>query len=241
MNMNQKNIRSKHTSTTGSKGFTIIELLIATSIFAVVLIVALGGFYGIGQLFYKGVTASQTQVIAQDILNDISGKVQLAASVSPLQQGNGYNYFCAGGNRYTFIINQKVDLSATPDYSAGGNFGLVKDNLLGAGACAAPCTSSCPGGSVPINDASNPTELLGDNMRIDQLDIEIPYDSSGLFNPNLYNIKMVVVYGDDSALDYTVTSPTTDYSTVFCTGSSNQQQFCSVDRLNTNVYRGIHP
>jgi prepilin-type N-terminal cleavage/methylation domain-containing protein len=70
-------------------GFTIIELLIATTVFSVVLVGALAGFLEIGKLFYKGVSTTSTQSIANEVLQDVSGQFQSAASFTKvLPQGD---------------------------------------------------------------------------------------------------------------------------------------------------------
>ena len=64
---------------TKNSGFTIIELMIATSVFAVVLVVAASGILAIGMLYYKGVTSSRTQEAARSISNTIANTIQFTA------------------------------------------------------------------------------------------------------------------------------------------------------------------
>jgi prepilin-type N-terminal cleavage/methylation domain-containing protein len=215
-----------------TKGFTIIELLIATAIFSVVLLIALGGFSGVGRLFYKGVSASQTQIAAENILTDVSTNIQSAANVNLLQTYNNYSYYCIGGNRYTVKVNQLVLTDATPNYAANGNFGLLKDNLSGGGACAPPCVSACASPAIAFK---NPTELLGSNMRLGKFQISQP---DAISQPNLYNIKMIMAYGDDGVVGYSTPG---DYSSIYCIGNSAVQRFCAVHNLTTNIYKGLHP
>ncbi len=213
-------------------GFTIIELTIATTIFSIILVGAQAGFIEIGRLFYKGVSTTQTQQTASNILADIKNNIQTAPSITLKTSANGYTYYCVGNTRYTVNINHEVDLSSQETYGAGGNYGLLRDSLSGSTACAAPCdpATSCPAGTTALN---NPSELLGNKMRLMQFDISQP-DSSG--SPNLYNVSMVAVYGDDNALGYTNQN---DITTVFCNGSSSKQQFCSVSRLNSSAFHGV--
>lgn len=218
-----------------SGGFTVIELLIATAVFSMVLMTALAGFLQIGRLFYQGVSATQTQTVVNQVFQDVVGNFQTAANVSSSQNPSGYSYYCIGGSRYTYNIGQRVVLSATPNRAApasGGNFGLLKDVLPGSAACATPCDdlggTSCPAGSVRFN---NPVELLGDNMRLESFNLR----SNPAISPNFYDVSIVVTYGDDDLLDYT--SPE-DRSTVFCKGNSFSLQFCAVSRLDSGVYKG---
>lgn len=217
-------------------GFTIAELMIATAVFSVVLLVALAGFLDIGHLFYKGVTTTQTGGTANQIFTDLTGNFQTATNVTNAQSANGYTYYCIGNSRYTYNIGQRVTSVAASHASpsSGGNFGLLKDTLAGTNnACATPCDdintgNSCPSGAVRLN---NPTELLGDQMRLEQFSIQ---PNAGV-SLNFYNVSIIIAYGDDSVLNYTTQG---DPTTVYCAGKTNIQEFCSVSKLDTGVYRG---
>ena len=212
------------------QGFTIVEVLIASAVFSLVLLAALAGFMQIGRLFYKGVTIAQTQSVANDIFSDISGNFQTAANVSAQQSGNGYTYYCIGNSRYTFNRSVKIDQSSPtyPNHASGGNFGLLKDSLGGATACAAPCSDQ---GVVVCNSPNkvltNPVELLGNGMRLANFSITNPNAQS----PNIYNVSIVVAYGDDDLFDdYTSTSP-------ICKSGAGGQ-FCAVSQVSTVIHRG---
>lgn len=223
-------------------GFTIVELLIATAVFAVVLLVAQASFVQIGHLFYRGVSINQTQDAADHIFQDINGNFQTAPNVggSVNSPAGGYDYYCIGNTRYTYNINYEVDTSAAPNHApydqtthTGGNYGILKDTLPGAGAqCATPCNdtsgSPCPSGTVKLN---NPAELLGNKMRIEQFDVTESTPTS-----NLYNVSIILAYGDDNTLTYRTPG---DYSTVTCQGDSSND-FCAVSSVNTAVYKGGH-
>jgi len=219
-------------------GFTIVELLIATSIFSVILLTALAGFIEIGRLFYKGVSTTGTQNIANQISQDILGDFTTAENVSSASSGNGYTYYCVGNTRYTYNLGFRLDTSAAANHAApvpdgsGGNFGLLRDNLPGSSACAAPCNDQvvtpCPTSTVKFN---NPIEMLGDNMRLSDFSIQ---PDAGV-GANFYNISIVIAYGDDDRLGY---NDVNDPSTVYCKGNSRDQQFCSISRIGTGVFRG---
>lgn len=215
------------------KAFTIVELLIATSVFSVVLLVALAGFLQIGHLFYKGVSTTQTATVANQIFSDISGNFHNSGNISSLQSANGYTYYCLGGNRYTLNIGFEVHSSDAPDHlspSQGGNFGLLKDSLPGSSGCATPCDDisgiPCPPGAVKFN---NPSELLGNQMRLSALNIQP--DTS--ISPNYYSISIVVAYGDTDLLD----NPSS--SSAACKNNTAGTQYCSVTALNTGIYLGL--
>lgn len=215
------------------KGFTIIELMIATSVFSIILLVALAGFTAIGRIFYKGITINQTQNVTNQILTDVTQNIQSAASISfsstspHYLSGNGYSYYCIGGTRYTLNLQHQLDTTQAEDYSVGGNFGLVRDQLPGATGCTAPCPTAtgCPVGTLSFN---HPVEMLSNKMRLMKLDI-------ASVNGQLYNVSVVVAFGDDSAF-----SDPTDADKIACQGGQAAQAFCSVNRLSTGVYEGLH-
>lgn len=222
------------------KGFTIIELMLASAVFSVTLLIALNGFLQIGRLFYKGVSNTQTQNASRQILNEVTKSLQVSPAPSLQLEANGYNYYCLNGNRFTYTRAEggaaiMLDISKDQNLASGedgGNFGLLKDTLPGSNACAAPCEAgSCPSGAIPFND---PVELLGNKMRLGQLEIV-----SQPSTPNLYNVTVMVIYGDDESLEFS--GGTDNPETAACKGNLSNQQFCSVSTLATSVYKGLQP
>ncbi|MGH7157117.1 MAG: PulJ/GspJ family protein, partial [Candidatus Saccharimonadales bacterium] len=127
------------TKATKTPGFTIVELLIATSVFSLVLMGALAGFIHAGQIFYKGVSVTQTGADAKQVLDDVSNSInntgagQIIASPSSSQ----YSYYCVGNVRYTYnSLHTMIDLSVGQSYNPNGNYGILRDVVSG---CAAPC------------------------------------------------------------------------------------------------------
>jgi prepilin-type N-terminal cleavage/methylation domain-containing protein len=217
------------------QGFTVVELLIATAVFSVVLLVAQTSFVRIGHLFYKGVTITQTQDVAAHIFQDINGNFQNAPNVGGSQNSasGGYDYLCVGNARYTYRINNEINTDNAVNHSPSGNYGILKDVLPGSGSqCAAPCdqaSGNCTAASMaPLN---NPTELLGNNMRVEKFAINQSTSTS-----NLYTVEIILAYGDDNALTYTTAG---DYSTVACQGDV-ENNFCAVSHINTAMLRNGH-
>lgn len=209
-----------------SQGFTVIELMIATAVFSLVLLVSLIGFLQIGQIFYKGLAVTQTSQAARQLGDALKQDIAFNASANGISvqtassPGGQVQYFCAGPNRYTFKQGVKLD-SATENISAG-KFGLVKDSLTTTG-CPAPYGP----GSVGF---SNPTELLGNKMRVSQIVV------NQLAPPNdkLYNLSIRVVYGDDDVLTDLNTPADTK-----CQSGTNSSRYCYVYELKTTVRSGF--
>ena len=234
------------------EGFTIVELLVATTVFSVILLGALAGFLEIGRLFYKGVSTTNTQDVANQILQDISGQFQSASSFTKgLPQGvtgevlpssactatdnSCYAYYCIGNTRYTYNItsngSRTVSFSNPSIHSPGGNFGILKDVLPGTSGCARPCSDTGGPACDPTKgeiQLNKPQELLGDNMRLNAFYI------NGSPNSNLFSVRIVVAYGLDDAF---VENPPIAVP-LHCSGTSGIDQYCSVAELNTAVLRG---
>jgi prepilin-type N-terminal cleavage/methylation domain-containing protein len=104
------------------KGFTIIELLVATLVFSIVLIVVLSAFVQTSRLFYKGVnmdnTQESTRTITQDIADDIkfsqsaptSFLIEYSSPTSPSYSSVTHSgRFCIGLHRYSYQLGQQTD------------------------------------------------------------------------------------------------------------------------------------
>jgi len=224
-----------------ASGFTIVELMLATAVFSLVLIGALAGFLRTGNLFYKGVTLTQTQASAKQVLDDVSNNISDSTGVGDLNN-SGYTYYCIGDTRYTYTYQTVTEGSAVNygNQARGGNFGVIKDQVTN---CPTPCWNSCPSGTYTIDGG---TELLAPNMRVSQfLVCKAPGTS------NLWNINIAVVYNTNtssSGLDpgsAPVSCPagggTPTYTAPSCQGGTSEQQFCAVSNLSTSVFAGLSP
>src|SRR5689334_15673116 len=85
-------------------GFTIVELLIATAVFSLVLLVVTAGIIRMGQAYYKGITMSRIQETTRTVSQEVTSSIQLAAG----KRRNGSitipnaKQFCVGDVRYTY-------------------------------------------------------------------------------------------------------------------------------------------
>ena len=201
-----------------NEGFTIAELMIATSVFSVVLLVGAAAFVTLGRSYYKGVTVTQTEEVAKQILNNVTSSIRLSTTVSPLNQATGgRSYYCVGGHRYSFILFQEVN---TSNHDNASRFGLLADEPNGDG-CGNPF-------DVPTTPLVNPTELLGNNMRL------LAFSITPLSTGSAYSVDVTVAFGDDSVLS-NPRSPNAQ-----CQGGGNQTQFCSITHLSTVAYQGVN-
>ncbi len=96
-----------------SSGFTMIELLIATTVFSMVLLVCTVALIQIGKTYYRGITSSQVQNRARAAIDDISQAIQFSGEpVTPIDKISSPYHFCAGDKRYTFLLGKQLESGA---------------------------------------------------------------------------------------------------------------------------------
>lgn len=203
-------------------GFTIPELLIATTVFSAVLVITMATFFIIGNLFFKGISVTQTQQDAKRILDavtaDIAAAPKSAFDPSPKDslKGGGLKYICIGNARYSFHLNYKVDIG---DHDTNNKFGLLRDVVQ---VCGDP-------DKVPLK---NPEELLDNQVRLVTLQVtpSAAAADAGTFTSNIWDISIKVAYGSDEVFEAgsLPNNPT-------CVGNVQVSRFCAVTSLNTTV------
>jgi type II secretory pathway pseudopilin PulG len=174
-----------HEISNTENGFTIVELLIATTIFSMVIIVILYGVLSFTHAYYSGVNNTTTQGTARTVLNTIAQSIEFSGNsivttpVSLPAPGNPVA-FCAGDATYIYDWGTAYS-SAAPLSST--NAGLY----VAPGSC--NTTAPYP---IPI---PNGRELLSDNMRITYLTV-----SQSTAGSRLYTISLGLAYGDKDLL-----------------------------------------
>ncbi len=201
------------------KGFTIIELMIATLVFSVILLIVTGGIIQVTRTYYKGVTESNTLATARNIVNTIGQAIQFDGGIvqpTTASPAAGTTYaFCIGNNRFQYFLGTQL--------STSGGTGKTYHALLQdtSSACAAGVQSS----SINASGLTG-TELVNPKMRLSALSVT---NVSG----NLYTITVRVIYGDDSLLS----NPTA--ANAACKGVVAGEQFCAVSQLSTTVVKRV--
>lgn len=212
-------------------GFTIVELMIAMLVFAVVLILITTGVLTFTQSYFKGINQSKTQTAARTTLETISQAIQFSGgSVNgALTETNGVKGFCVGNQRYSFVTGKQL----TDTAPAGNQVArvLIVDELGNCGSAAAhDIVDSLPAGG---------RELLAPGMRLSKLLVE---DQAG----GLYKVTVRVVYGDDDLLcspaagDCTAQAITNlDANDLSCRFAFQGAQYCAYSELSTVVKKRI--
>lgn len=204
-------------------GFTILELMIAAGVFAVILLIVAAGVISFTDRYYKGISTSKTQAAARDVMNTLSQAIQFGQFVSlPTYNGAGTTYgMCIDDTLYAFRPGQEVTDTA-PFATHQGYHGLVAMH-----GCSLPAT-------LPATASlANGRELLGEHMRINSLQVTQ--------NGDLYTIHLRIVYGDDDLLQQPLPGSVPAWLTTneTCSGSQSGEQFCAVADLTTTVEKRL--
>ncbi len=237
--------RSKHTlpKLGSNEGFTLVELMIATAVFATVLLVCTAGMLQIGRTYSKGITSTRTQEAARAVVDELSQAIQFGPGRPAELTDNGpSNGYCAGGRRFSFIPDRQLTESISDPTRQSRNV-LVMDTI-GSASCTSglravdvtgtPLVNPSPG---PLND---PRELLSTRMRVVTLSVtQVP---PGDPLSDLYEVKVRVVTGDDELLEDVLKAdgtPGTDGVRDTCRNQGPGSQFCAASELTTVVQKRV--
>jgi prepilin-type N-terminal cleavage/methylation domain-containing protein len=199
---------------TNQKGFTIVELMIASTILTTILVAASFVLVQIGRLYYKGVITSRTQDTARNLVESISRPSQLEGSnISPPVTNNlsGWTVRCVGNQRFSYILNA---------VAVDGNPVALKDTVASLDECGQPA----------IAGGAGVESLLANNMRISELDI-IENASTGM-----REISVVVLYGENDDFIPADINATPSRPLPTCKQQESSAQWCAVAAYSTRVF-----
>ena len=209
------------------RGFTILEMLIAVTVFSTMLLLATSGIVHLGRIYYKGLITSKTQEVSRNIIAETSQTIQLVgnATRSADTDSGAINFdastkaVCIGNVRFTYIDGP---LSSRLRDGEAAHV-LWVDKLLPGSACYdLDLTRSNPSDVSRGSDPSFPgREMMATNMRLREFSIiEL--------SPSVYTIKVDVTFGD---LDL-FAGPGIDDS---CVPINAGGRFCANSELQTIV------
>lgn len=220
-----------------SAGFTLLELMVASGVFAVAMLVVAVAVIRTTDMYYKGVTSSKTQAAARAVMDQISQSIELSRQVSPRLTSGAINGYCVDDTAFAFTVGQQVTDTGPSVAKHQGYHGLLVatgTNCTAAIPAALTTYLASPGtsGTPPVGSPGVPNgarELLGSHMRLSALDIT---RSTG----SIFTIHVRVIYGDDTVLAQLPVPGlgSTSWSGELCSGSSGTQ-FCAVSDLTTTV------
>jgi len=209
-----------------SSGFTIVELMIATVVLSVILLLSTVMITSIGNLYYKGVNKSRLQDDARTIANDVSQRLELQANSTQLPGTDGETYpygsgsiyvaaICIGSTRYSYIED-----SAGQKWQIGSGGSAVnqvphifwRDTNPSASCTALDLTKTNPPGS-----GSDGTELISANSSVSYFSVDTTSAP--------YGVKIDLAYGDRTLLSGVGLNAT-------CKGGAGDQ-FCATATVST--------
>lgn len=235
-----------------SDGFTIIELMIATSVLSIILLMVTVLMMNIGNLYFKGINQSRIQDNVRNLGDEISQQIQLGDNVlsasGDAADGNaGQNAFCIGLTRYTYIIGIQLTSQAPNNPPTGPAYPHVlwRDKNPSPGGCSITGSSKVNLTSSTPSADPNGTELIAPRSRLSSFSI-VP--SAGNTSP--YALTIGEAYGDNDLLcspsvanscsSGTQMPNAADYThgDLRCKGSLGDQ-FCATSSLSTSVVRRL--
>lgn len=200
-----------------SSGFTIIELMIAASVFAVILLIVSISLVRISHIYSKGIITSRTQEVARAIMDEVTHSIRFnGGNIQSISHGPSVTSgYCIGPRRLSVRLGKM--LTETP-----GDHGLIADTLD------VPCSSMAQALDLSLSllpPTQNPQEFLLPEMRISDLSIT-PLGNS------LFAVNLKIAYGVDDLLDNPATTNPT------CKQDFGRQ-FCTVLSLNTVIQKRL--
>lgn len=203
------------------KGFTILELLIATSVLSVILLLSTVSMISVGNLFYKGENEAAVQDDTRNITTDISQHLELGANVqnpflAPARQ-NGVNVYalCIDNIRYTYALGVKVG-TTLPHV-------LWRDTILSGASCR-------PANLASATPSAGGTEMIAAGSRLTALNLNS--------STSPYALTVGVAFGDTSLTTqvYNQSRP----QDVMCKGGpSDDDKYCATAYLTTMIDKRI--
>lgn len=209
-------------STSNSAGFTIIELIFATLIFSLVMVVILVSVFQIARIYYKGVSISSTNEAARTTVEDIANDVRFANLADTTNFNSGY--FCVGSHRYSFTKFVKV---TNDDINRNLPTGIRQDVV----------NSGCPNPNI-LMSGTDAKQLLGPDMQLNNLVFNC---ANGACTVGVH----IIFYGADDLVFRSNLNPTHGPAAALkdpdatCSGNLQSSQFCAAVDLQTKVLQRL--
>jgi prepilin-type N-terminal cleavage/methylation domain-containing protein len=211
-------------------GFTIVELMIATVIFAMVLLVCMMAVIQVGRYYYKGIASARTQEKARAVSEEIASALKFTdADAIQVKPGEAY-CIAKTRTRYTYVLNRQLKnnpATTGPEAGQQSRHVLWRDTYDGT-----PATCLADVDMAAVKPTPTGTELMGEHMALLDFKIYRPTGSP----PGVRRVYIASVYGEP---DLYQINTGTNYGLTFysarCDGGTGSQ-FCASATLNTVIY-----
>ncbi len=228
----------KPKTASNQKAFTIVELMIATAILSIILVLVTAMMISIGNLYYKGTSQASLQDNIRNITDEMSQDLQLNGSA--LITGANVNpalprSYCIGTTRYTYIVG--LQISSSP--GVGQSYHVLWRDNVPAGTCPDIAQAVFDSTSLPTADPG--TELIGPNSMLTGFTLTTGASPFTLTISEAYGPPTLLcdtgTPGDCSAATTNsnhIWNPNAPVGEIICKGLSGTQ-FCATASLTTTV------
>jgi prepilin-type N-terminal cleavage/methylation domain-containing protein len=160
------------TNKLNNKGFTIIELLIATSVFASVLFIVTYGIIQISRMYTNGFVQTQTQNTAITIADTIARDLQFTPNIQSGEKlGNNYWYFCTTKNEYFYIpLGSLYEISLS---NIGNNCTVPDNSIVSQAQNLLPASTNME--IINRTNYDNNTSIMSGNGGLYSINVDILY------------------------------------------------------------------
>lgn len=194
-------------------GFTILELVIATAVFSIVLLLMTYSIIQISRTYVKGYIVSETGNNLRSIQDQLTQAVQAsdnsATSGIYIPASAGADWFCINGYLYKYQEGVEQSSSASVFYAVKPNGG---------------CGPSTDVSSYTCSNTPGCNQLVGNNIQIPPGGFSISeIDTAN----NLYKISISLLYGSPNS--YSSNNPPR------CLASFAGGEFCAAVQTTTTV------
>ena len=201
------------------QGFTIVELMIATGVFATIVMVITVGIIFIGRQFQQTSTRVKLENATREIHQQVEQSIAFSSVDSVNSSANsGWISTCIGNKRYTYAETA----TGTPSYTTA-SYTSAKPGLYVDDISVTP--GSCTVLSNPDSSASGASNMLPSGSKV------------LYFNVNSGTITTKLAYADADLL--TLTSTPQSYSAVECKALVTGKEYCSVVQLSSSTSKRI--
>lgn len=208
-------------------GFTLVELMIATTVFSVVLLLCTYGLLAVGRAYYKGLAISRTQENARVILADVAEAIKFSPGDVSSNGDSENSLFCIGTKQY--ITNITIESLQSDKLQ------LVSDNVPN-------CSEA---GWQPLEDVDSLTDtsrnMLSPRMKLMYFDVK-PLETDGLYKVTVSvgTGRVGDVLHDMSDMDFEIyADPESDEIKFQCRNERGISTFCTITELSTTVHRRV--
>lgn len=200
-----------------NKGFTVVEVLIASLVFTTLLLLCMEGITRIAKVYVKNSSITKANEFSKSFIGDITQQIRYGAE--PKFTPGNPSFLCVSDTSYKISLNGSDGDSPSTD-------ALLKKSYTG-----------CDSGYTGLDFNVDSQKIAPSNIRI----LKFNLANTGTPITPVWNIDMRVALGaKDLLVDSTnkvLTDSTANYSEAVCRGGIAGSEFCAVISISTSATR----